>query len=349
MRRRSSASASASCTRSLTMIASAGSSVSSAITLCPASRKHRDRVGQVVLALRVLGAQTPQRGREQTAPEAVDRRVDLVDLALLVGGVGVLHDARDAPVLAPHDAAETVGLGDGRGEDRGGRVLRRGARWRAARSSPRARAVRRRATRGCRPRRRDRRRRVERDAHRVAGAALHALLHELDRHLGDELVVQSLRHPLGRVARPRRRSVRAAARRARRRRAAPSDDRRADAAPSACSERIRVPSPAARTTALRGRYCFMRAPCHVLLTCAHGLGGEGSNLDSGLQRTLCCRYTTPETSSTIPAARGRSRGRLVASPFVMGSLIKKRRKRMRKKKHKKLLKKTRWQRRQQGK
>ena len=34
---------------------------------------------------------------------------------------------------------------------------------------------------------------------------------------------------------------------------------------------------------------------------------------------------------------------------AMGSLIKKRRKRMRKKKHKKLLKKTRWQRRQQGK
>jgi hypothetical protein len=42
-------------------------------------------------------------------------------------------------------------------------------------------------------------------------------------------------------------------------------------------------------------------------------------------------------------------GLLVASSFAMGSLIKKRRKRMRKKKHKKLLKKTRWQRRQQGK
>ena len=41
--------------------------------------------------------------------------------------------------------------------------------------------------------------------------------------------------------------------------------------------------------------------------------------------------------------------RLIASPAAMGSLIKKRRKRMRKKKHKKLLKKTRWQRRQQGK
>ena len=40
---------------------------------------------------------------------------------------------------------------------------------------------------------------------------------------------------------------------------------------------------------------------------------------------------------------------LVGSTFAMGSLIKKRRKRMRKKKHKKLLKKTRWQRRQQGK
>src|SRR5262245_17577082 len=53
-------------------------------------------------------------------------------------------------------------------------------------------------------------------------------------------------------------------------------------------ERMRVPSPAARTTALKGRYCFMRAP--------FGLGGEGSNLDSGLQRTLCCRYTTPECS-----------------------------------------------------
>ena len=111
------------------------------------------------------------------------------------------------------------------------------------------------------------------------------------------------------------------------------------------------------------------------------LGGEGSNLDSGLQRTLCCRYTTPEYShrmdhdtarldqkvapadrddarvrgtcrdrSRVPRARWGARAALlVASLSVMGSLIKKRRKRMRKKKHKKLLKKTRWQRRQQGK
>ncbi len=107
-----------------------------------------------------------------------------------------------------------------------------------------------------------------------------------------------------------------------------------------------------------------------------GLGGEVSNLDLGLQRTPCCRYTTPDRSSstllshslhlidslaagrdTRPAAarscaaRSRDvtrRGRPSTLTRLMGSLIKKRRKRMRKKKHKKLLKKTRWQRRQQG-
>jgi Mitochondrial domain of unknown function (DUF1713) len=84
------------------------------------------------------------------------------------------------------------------------------------------------------------------------------------------------------------------------------------------------------------------------------LGGEGSNLDSRLQRTLCCRYTTPDPDRRYAVAR---QSRAVWSNAVipatvgtsMGSLIKKRRKRMRKKKHKKLLKKTRWQRRQQGK
>ena len=80
------------------------------------------------------------------------------------------------------------------------------------------------------------------------------------------------------------------------------------------------------------------------------LGGEVSNLDLGLQRPPCCRYTTPDGGiddtrcRNVPGAA--ATGRL--SP-LMGSLVKKRRKRMRKKKHKKLLKKTRWQRRQQGK
>ena len=41
---------------------------------------------------------------------------------------------------------------------------------------------------------------VERDADRVAGAALHALLDELDRHLGDELLLERLGDPFGAVA-----------------------------------------------------------------------------------------------------------------------------------------------------
>ena len=49
------------------------------------------------------------------------------------------------------------------------------------------------------------------------------------------------------------------------------------------------------------------------------------------------------------ARRERAGPGLLTFAPAMGSLIKKRRKRMRKKKHKKLLKKTRWQRRQQGK
>ena len=77
------------------------------------------------------------------------------------------------------------------------------------------------------------------------------------------------------------------------------------------------------------------------------LGGEVSNLDLGLQRTPCCRYTTPECSPRRYLMCTLAPGPTNLLP-AMGSLIKKRRKRMRKKKHKKLLKKTRWQRRQQG-
>jgi hypothetical protein len=55
--------------------------------------------------------------------------------------------------------------------------------------------------------------------------------------------------------------------------------------------------------------------------------------------------TVPGPDSGANVTRDASPGSVAA---LMGSLIKKRRKRMRKKKHKKLLKKTRWQRRQQG-
>jgi hypothetical protein len=60
---------------------------------------------------------------------------------------------------------------------------------------------------------------------------------------------------------------------------------------------------------------------------------------------LTRRFEIPERRSVI--SPGEVRPTTVLS--AMGSLIKKRRKRMRKKKHKKLLKRTRWQRRQQGK
>ena len=88
------------------------------------------------------------------------------------------------------------------------------------------------------------------------------------------------------------------------------------------------------------------------------LGGEVSNLDLGLQRTPCCRYTTPDRRNHATSGPASDPAALHPSsqpagpgsklPGAMGSLIKKRRKRMRKKKHKKLLKRTRWQRRQQG-
>jgi hypothetical protein len=69
------------------------------------------------------------------------------------------------------------------------------------------------------------------------------------------------------------------------------------------------------------------------------------------------RFRAPTADSSARAAARLRKDRAVwpghAGPSTvgtaMGSLIKKRRKRMRKKKHKKLLKKTRWQRRQQGK
>jgi hypothetical protein len=73
--------------------------------------------------------------------------------------------------------------------------------------------------------------------------------------------------------------------------------------------------------------------------CASGAGPLG-HAELGSAPPRCSRSdglirSDREASGTVEAA--------------MGSLIKKRRKRMRKKKHKKLLKKTRWQRRTQGK
>ena len=63
-----------------------------------------DHVGEVVLAQGVLGAEPAQGGGQEAAAQAVDRRVDLADLTLLVGCIGVLDDAADPLVAVAEDA-----------------------------------------------------------------------------------------------------------------------------------------------------------------------------------------------------------------------------------------------------
>ncbi len=115
-------------------------------------------------------------------------------------------------------------------------------------------------------------------------------------------------------------------------------------------ERMRVPSPAASTTDVRG--ADVTPPCYhperAAPRAGGQLGGEESNPHSRDQNPLSCRWTTPDRRSRyrrpLPA-RLAATGALATLRPVMGSLIKKRRKRMRKKKHKKMLKRTRFQRR----
>ena len=199
--------------------------------------QHLDRVGQVVLALHVLGAEAAQRGREQVAAEAVDRRVDLVDRALLVA------TRRPARRCDRRGRASRAARARSR-RRRPGAVVRIVAAASETRCSVASAASVSGRSSGVSPGTHDEvvfgveiveHARAERDAHRLAGAARRALLDELDRQLGRELLLQRLRDPLGTVTRPRRRSVRAAARTARRRRGAASGVRRADAAPSASS------------------------------------------------------------------------------------------------------------------
>ena len=89
----------------------------------PGLGQHLHDVGEVVLALGVVGLHHAQRRRQQAAPEAEDAGVDLVDLELVGRGVAVLDDAGDAVVLAhPHDAAVAGGVVEPGGEDRAGGV-----------------------------------------------------------------------------------------------------------------------------------------------------------------------------------------------------------------------------------
>jgi hypothetical protein len=87
----------------------------------PGVAQHRDDVGGV-LALGGLRAQPPERRREQAAPAAVDRRVDLVDRELVGGGVGLLDDRGDVPVRVAHHPPVPGGVRHPCGEQRTGRV-----------------------------------------------------------------------------------------------------------------------------------------------------------------------------------------------------------------------------------
>ena len=79
--------------------------------------EHGDDVREVVLAEGVLGAEAAQCRRQEAPPEAVDGGVDLLDLALVLVGEGVLDDAADARVLVAHDPVVTAGLFEAGGED----------------------------------------------------------------------------------------------------------------------------------------------------------------------------------------------------------------------------------------
>ena len=88
-----------------------------------------------------------------------------------------------------------------------------------------------------------------------------------------------------------------------------------------------------------------------------GWRGRDRTCDLLIQSQAFCQLNYPPLSAPSVLRNGceSDPGRDCQTPTrprtvsgAMGSLIKKRRKRMRKKKHKKLLKKTRWQRRQQG-
>ncbi len=59
---------------------------------------HREDVGQIQLALGVVGPQSRQPAAQRTDPGGDDAGIHLVDAALLRAGVAVLDDAEHAMV-----------------------------------------------------------------------------------------------------------------------------------------------------------------------------------------------------------------------------------------------------------
>ena len=78
--------------------------------------RHRNRIGQVVLLLRVVRAERRDPARERAGRRGHHAGVDLVKRALVRRGVAVLDDGPDAAGAVAHDATQPTRIGGLRGE-----------------------------------------------------------------------------------------------------------------------------------------------------------------------------------------------------------------------------------------
>ena len=332
VRDRSSRSASASCQRSLTPWVSPAGACTQPMRW-PISASTDDDVGEVVLALRVVGGELAQRGPEQVATERVDARADLVDVEFVGRGVAVFDDPLRLAVVLADDAAVAGRVVDDAREQRGrvavGDV---GLDEVGERLGPQQRRVAGEDDDG----------RVvvvvvvagERghpDRRGVAGAVLLDLLDEGDVRPRRRELLHLLGHLLGAVADDERGAI------------GPQQFERVDDVqhhrPAADQvEWLGAVGPHARALAGgehdRQRICSLMAP------------GRGIEPLFSAPKTAVLPLDDPGRSTRRHRiSRVASVATTDSVATLMGSLIKKRRKRMRKKKHKKMLRRTRHQRR----
>ncbi len=80
--------------------------------------EHLDHIGEVVLALGVLGGKAVEMGEQHRGVEAVRAGVDLGEVVLVGTQVLLLDDRGDSAIAIAHDAAVVAGVGQVRGEQR---------------------------------------------------------------------------------------------------------------------------------------------------------------------------------------------------------------------------------------